>query len=321
MRVVVAGLGVQGHKRRRIAGDEFVAAVDPINAEARYRSIADVPLADYDAVLACIPDEPKIELLSYCLQNGKHVLVEKPLWARQERDIARLETLAREKGVVCYTAYNHRFEPHFVRMRDLIASGELGSIYSCRMFYGNGTARLVRDSAWRDQGAGVLPDLGSHLLDTCRFWFADVADTFRFVGVHRFENAAPDHVVVHCEDSLPRIELEMTLLMWRNHFTCDILAERGSAHIQSLCKWGPSLFTRRTRVLPSGRPPEETDTLVQDDPTWALEYEHFKTLCSSGARTDLSNDIWLHRVLERLSTQAMGTDTTASASTASRSAR
>jgi hypothetical protein len=64
MRVVVAGLGVQGHKRRRIAGDEFVAAVDPIHAEARYRSIADVPLADYDAVLACIPDEPKIELLT-----------------------------------------------------------------------------------------------------------------------------------------------------------------------------------------------------------------------------------------------------------------
>ena len=63
MRVVVAGLGVQGHKRRRIAGDDFVAAVDPVNPEARYRSIADVPLADYDAVLACIPDEPKIELL------------------------------------------------------------------------------------------------------------------------------------------------------------------------------------------------------------------------------------------------------------------
>ena len=24
----------------------------------------------------------------------------------------------------------------------------------------------------------------------------------------------------------PRIELEMTLLMWRNHFTCDVLAEK-----------------------------------------------------------------------------------------------
>ena len=35
MRVVVAGLGVQGHKRRRIAGADFVAAVDPVNEEAR----------------------------------------------------------------------------------------------------------------------------------------------------------------------------------------------------------------------------------------------------------------------------------------------
>jgi predicted dehydrogenase len=305
MRVVVAGLGVQGHKRRRIAGDEVVATVDPVNPEARYRSIADVPLADYDAVLACIPDVPKVELITYCLGNGKHVLVEKPLWAREESAIAGLEALARRNGVVCYTAYNHRFEPHFARMRDLIASGELGAVYSCRMFYGNGTARLVRDSAWRDQGAGVLPDLGSHLLDTCRFWFGDIEDRFQFVGVHRFENRAPDHVVIHCEQSRPRFELEMTLLMWRNHFTCDVLAEHGSAHIQSLCKWGPSLFTRRRRVLPSGPPHEETDTLTQDDPTWALEYAHFKALCHCGAPTDLSNDIWLHRVLARLGAQAV----------------
>jgi scyllo-inositol 2-dehydrogenase (NADP+) len=305
MRIVVAGLGVQGHKRRRIAGDDIVAAVDPVNRDARYRSITDVPLADYDAVLACIPDEPKVELLSYCLENGKHVLVEKLLWARHEREIADLESLARRKGVVCYTAYNHRFEPHFVRMRDLIAAGELGTIYSCRLFYGNGTARLVRDSAWRDQGAGVLPDLGSHLLDTCRFWFGDIADAFELVGAHRFENRAPDHVVIHSEASLPRLELEMTLLMWRNHFTCDILAECGSVHIRSLCKWGPSRFTRRRRVLPSGPPPEETITLVQDDPTWALEYAHFKRLCETGAKTDLSNDIWLHRLLARLGAEAV----------------
>jgi predicted dehydrogenase len=300
MRVVVAGLGVQGQKRRRIAGDDFVAAVDPVQCEARYRSIVDVPLADYDAVLACIPDEPKLALLTYCLENGKHVLVEKPLWTMHSDDIAGLEDLARRKGVICYTAYNHRFEPHFVRMRDLIATGWLGTIYSCRMFYGNGTARLVRDSAWRDRGAGVLPDLGSHLLDTCRFWFGDISDKFELVGVHCFENRSPDHVVIGCENTKPRIELEMTLLMWRNHFTCDILAERGSAHIQSLCKWGPSLFIRRTRVLPSGHPPEDIDTIVQDDPTWALEYAHFKMLCSTGARTDLSNDQWLHRVLTRL---------------------
>ncbi|MFO1098095.1 MAG: Gfo/Idh/MocA family oxidoreductase [Xanthobacteraceae bacterium] len=300
MRVIVVGLGVQGYKRRRFAGADFVAAVDPVNKEAEFRAIEDVPLHDYDAVLACIPDEPKNDTLAYCLENGKHVLVEKPLWVKHESQIVALEALARQRGLVCYTAYNHRFEPHYIRMRDLVASGRLGRIYSCRMFYGNGTARLVRDSAWRDQGAGVLPDLGSHLLDTCRFWFGDIDHDFHLTGAHAFENRTADHVVIGSERNEPRIELEMTLLMWRNHFTCDVLAEHGSAHISSLCKWGPSTFTHRTRVLPSGRPPETTVTLVQDDPTWAVEYEHFKRLCSDGVPTDLSTDLWLHRTLGRL---------------------
>ena len=299
-RVIVAGLGVQGYKRRKFAGADFVAAADPVNPEAQYKSVRDVPLESYDAVLACIPDEPKIDVLRYALSSAKHVLVEKPLWAPHDEDIAALERLAQDKGVVCYTAYNHRFEPHYVRMRDLIASGELGQIYSCRMFYGNGTARLVRESAWRDQGAGVLPDLGSHLLDTCRFWFGPLHDTFHTVSVNRFENKAPDHVIIASDGAKPRIELEMTLLMWRNQFTCDILAERGTAHIESLCKWGPATFRKRMRVLPSGRPPEEAWTLIEDDPTWATEYAHFKNLCLTGAKTDLSTDLWLQQTLRRL---------------------
>jgi predicted dehydrogenase len=305
MRVIVAGMGVQGPKRRKSAGSDFVAFVDPFRAEADYKQLADVPLDSYDAVLACIPDEPKVALLNYCVDNGKSVLVEKPLWVRSDADILDLEAKSRANGVVVYTAYNHRFEPHFLRMRDLIASGELGEIYSCRMFYGNGTARLVRESAWRDAGAGVLPDLGSHLLDTCRFWFGEVADDFTLVSAHNFENKAPDHVVIASETSRPRIELEMTMLMWKNHFTCDILAERGSAHIESLCKWDTTVFTKRTRILPSGRPTEEKVPLTQPDPTWDLEYAHFKRLVESGAVTDLATDLWLHRTLSRLGADAI----------------
>lgn len=77
----------------------------------------------------------------------------------------------------------------------------------------------------------------------------------------------------------------MTLLCWRNHYTCDIFAEKGSAHISSLCKWGPTTSTHRTRVLPSGRPLEDNVTLEQEDPTWALEYAHLRQLCERGAAT------------------------------------
>lgn len=305
MDVVIAGYGVQGRKRLKVAGSDAVGIVDPVAAEANWRDIAEVPLDRYDAAIVCTPNEPKIGILRHLLGHGKHALVEKPLHAERAEELHELEALALSTGAVCYTAYNHRFEPHYVRMRDLVRSGVLGKLYRCRMFYGNGTARMVRDSAWRDTGAGVLPDLGSHLLDTARFWFGDLADDFGITSVDRFENRAPDHVVILSRSSVPKIELEMTLLSWRNHFTCDLFAESGSAHIESLCKWGPTTFTHRIRVLPSGLPRSQSETLTQDDPTWALEYDHFKQLISSGAATDLSNDLWLHRVFGRLSAEAL----------------
>jgi predicted dehydrogenase len=172
------------------------------------------------------------------------------------------------------------------------------------MFYGNGTARLVRDSAWRDRGAGVLPDLGSHLLDTVDFWFGGDEREWSVQSANRFENRSPDHVVLRSAGA-PEIELEMTLLSWRNHFTADVLAEKGSAHIASLCKWGPSTFVHRTRVLPSGRPPEDSETLEQDDPTWALEYDHFKALCRAGKPLELARDVRLNGLLRALGDEAL----------------
>lgn len=305
MKVIVVGLGVQGAKRRAAAGRDYVASVDSVKTEADYRSLEDVPPDRYDAALVCTPDAPKVDILEYLLSRGKHVLVEKPLWAERDEDLRRLEGVARQRNAVCYTAYNHRFEPHYVRMRDAVASGKLGKLYHCRIFYGNGTARLVRESAWRDTGAGVLPDLGSHLLDTALFWFGRVAEDFAVSSARCFENRAPDHVVISSRTSTPQLELEMTLLSWRNHFTCDLFGERGSAHIRSLCKWGPTTFTQRTRVLPSGRPSEEVETLEQPDPTWALEYAHFKALCAHQPKADLSRDLWLQQTLRRLGTQAV----------------
>lgn len=299
MRIIVVGLGVQGQKRKLVAGSDVVATVDPHLDGVDYKSIYDVPLQNYDAALLCIPDEPKLEIIKYLLSNNKHLLVEKPLFSEDEHELEAIEKLASEKNVTCYTAYNHRFEPHFIRMKDIISTGKLGKIYALRMFYGNGTARLVRDSMWRDRDAGVLPDLGSHLLDTARFWLGDITDAFEIQASHCHENRAPDHVCFG-NRTKPSIQLECTLLSWRNHFYADIFAENGSAHISSLCKWGPSIFTHRERKLPSGRPNEISTTLVESDPTWGLEYEYFKKLCRSG-EGNLSNDIWINRVLSKLS--------------------
>ena len=304
-RTIVIGLGVQGKKRRHFSGEDYKFSVDPFVPDADYRQIFDVPLDQFDAALVCTPDDSKLEIIQYLLINQKNVLVEKPLTASNEILIG-LQKLANDNKVFCYTAYNHRFEPNFIRMKELLSSGKLGEIYNCRMFYGNGTARLVRNSSWRDKGAGVLPDLGSHLLDTINFWFDIKPDEFRVTAASCFENNSLDHVVINSNSSTPKLELEMTLLMWRNHFTCDILAEKGSAHIESLCKWGPSKFIYRERKLPSGRPREEIEILIDDDPTWKAEYEYFRSACNSNMKANLSADLWINQTLNKLANESFG---------------
>jgi len=298
VKVLVAGLGVQGRKRLAAAGGDVAATADPVAAGAQYRAVADVPLPTYDAALVCAPDDAKFELLRYLLGHGKHVLVEKPLVAADSRALDELSRLAAASGAACYTAYNHRFEPHVKRMRETVASGALGRLYCCRLFYGNGTARDVRASSWRDRGLGVLADLGSHLLDMALYWFEMLPRPFVLWSASRFENRAIDHAVFGAAGT-PTLQMEASLISWRNEFSADVYGERGSAHIRGLCKWGPSTFTVRTRRFPSGRPEEATTEVAGPDPTWAEEYEYFKTLCRRGGG-NLWNDVLLNEMLLEL---------------------
>lgn len=297
MRLAIVGLGVQGRKRLAVAGPDVAATVDPAAPDAQYRAIDEVPVEAFDAACVCTPDAAKLDLLRYLLARGKHVLVEKPLLAGPSA-LDELSALARSTGAACYTAYNHRFEPHLVRLRQALEEGRLGDLYLARFFYGNGTARDVRLSPWRDEGLGVLADLGSHLVDLGLFLFGAVPADYAVWSANRFENRAFDHVAFGAAGR-PVLECEVTLLSWRNSFYAEVFGERGSAHVHGLCKWGPSTYTLRRRVLPSGRPGEETETLEQPDGTWRAEYRHFLGMCASGATT-LDNDRRIDAVLRQL---------------------
>lgn len=297
MRIAIIGLGVQGRKRRAVAGDRVVAVVDPVAEGADFKTIADVSDDSYDAACVCVPDHEKLPVLRHLLARGKHILVEKPMLGTAA-EIQELMELSRINHAACYTAYNHRFEPYIARLKQILDSGALGKIYLAKFFYGNGTARDVRNSPWRDKGTGVFIDLGSHMLDMAHFLFGPHETPGELWSVDRFENKAPDHVLFGFRGSMV-LEMEATLLSWRNTFALDVIGELGSAHINCLCKWGPSTLTVRTRVLPSGRPTETVEVLEQPDPTWKLEFDHFLHLCSTGG-TNLLNDLWINHVFDRM---------------------
>lgn len=298
MKVVILGLGIQGKKRLKFAGDDAIGTVDPVVEGATFHRIEDVPVDSYDAAIVCTPDQYKIGVMRYLLENRKHILVEKPLVSDRNEDILQLRQLAEQNNVTCWTAYNHRFEPNLVRLREVIQSGEIGRVYHASFFYGNGTAADVRNSPWRDKGHGVIPDLGSHLLDITDYLFCERPNAMSVFSANRFENKSYDHVVMGSNGNLS-LQYEMTLLSWRNTFRADVMGELGSAHVHCLCKWGPSSLIVRKRIFPSGKPTEYVETLEQPDPTWEAEYQAFKKMVQNPCHS-LDKDLWLNTVLNNL---------------------
>ena len=99
----------------------------------------------------------------------------------------------------------------------------------------------------------------------------------------------------------------MTLLSWRNHFTCDIFAENGIGAHQFAVQMGTVVASRCARaVLPSGRPPEETMTSGARRSDLGDRIRAFQERCARTARVgDLADDLWLNRTLRRLGDEAI----------------
>jgi scyllo-inositol 2-dehydrogenase (NADP+) len=302
LRYVVVGLGNIGRKRRDLLGSRCAATVDPYAADADYATLAECPPTTYEAVVVAVPNQAKLTLVEQAIRHRKHVLVEKPLPVDDEAAADRLHALAEAHGVRCYTAYNHRFEPLIVQLRGLLAAGAIGTLYQARLFYGNGTVGHVTGS-WRDDGLGVLEDLGSHLLDLSAYMFGDRHERFAACALDTHEASTYDHCTLVSIEQEPRLILEVSYLSWKNTFTVDLLGRRGSLHVRGLPKWGESELVLRERMHPSGVPRERRWTVSGPDVTWRHDLEHFESLCLAGPGSSAQHDWWIARTLRDASTQ------------------
>jgi predicted dehydrogenase len=299
---LVIGMGIQGPKRAKIDKKNFVGYVDPFNKAADYKNILDVPLEIYNSAYVCTPDKNKVNIIKFLLKNKKNVLVEKPLLTIKNNTIRELYGLAKRNKIILYTAYNHRFEPYLKKVKELIESNIIGKAYVCNIFYGNGTSILVKKSFWKDKNNGVITDLGSHLLDLVNYLFSSKKlKLFKLTDVQKFENNSPDYAKISYNEKSFQINLEMTYCMWKNSFYLDILGEKGSIHMNCLCKWGPSRLIVRKRKKPSGVPESKTYLLKMKDPTWKKEHEFFKKkVLGKNKKNDEKKDLWINQILNSI---------------------
>ena len=160
---------------------------------------------DIHAVIIATPNFTHAPMAIAAMQNGKHVLCEKPLGMDQAETLDMLRC-ARENDVRHMTAFTYRFVPAMRYMKHLVDTGGIGQPYHIR------TCRLQdwgdRNIGWRQlkkmAGSGELGDMLSHRLDYAHFLIGDMkritADTRRFIDDRQgLESDLEDWVTVMAE--------------------------------------------------------------------------------------------------------------------------
>jgi xylose dehydrogenase (NAD/NADP) len=132
---------------------------------------------EIDAVYIPLPNEMHRDWVAAVADAGKHVLCEKPL-ALNAGDARAMVEHCRSCGVVLMEAFMWRHQPRTAALRELVASGEIG------------TLRLVRSSFsfpidpadWRldpARGGGALWDVGCYGVSTARLFAGAEPDAVR----------------------------------------------------------------------------------------------------------------------------------------------
>ncbi|KKK38837.1 dehydrogenase [Mesobacillus campisalis] len=130
---------------------------------------------EVDAVSVCTPNYLHAPISIAALEAGLHVLCEKPM-ATSKAEAESMIAAAEKNGKKLMIAHNQRFVPSHQKARQLIASGDLGKIYSFRTAFGHGGPEgwsVEGKEGWFFQKekafVGAMGDLGVHKTDLIRY--------------------------------------------------------------------------------------------------------------------------------------------------------
>lgn len=118
-------------------------------------------LKKVDAVSVVVPTTFHYDIVKYCLNAGKHVLVEKPITLKSEQ-AKELVDLAKEKSLLLSVGYLFRFNPSVIKLKEMIKNGEAGKIQYLH-------SRYIHSSKPPRADSGVIFNLGIHMIDILNF--------------------------------------------------------------------------------------------------------------------------------------------------------
>ena len=217
---------------------QALAAVQPADIGLmRTSSFADfVRTPGLQAVYVATPNAHHAHLVQELAAAGLPVLCEKPL-ARTAAEAAGMVAAAEAFGTLLATAFDQRFHPAHVRLRELIQARQLGRVTCVRIHYAcwtptdwapdtdQGTYQNWRISA-EQAGGGAMIDLAPHGLDLVQTLLDEPLTTVVALTQQRIHDYPVDDgavligrtvsgvlfsqaVAYNCPDQFPRRTLEV----------------------------------------------------------------------------------------------------------------
>ena len=176
------GEALAGNENARITG---AIDVDMTKAEAyaetyggrAFPSLTEC-LDDVDAVYILTPPSFRRRYAEEAIEAGMHVFCEKPL-AISPEDGRAIADAAQKKGVIAMTGFNQRYRLGYRKLKEVVASGQLGRPYhfwSHRFGMGAGGDGRISQTNWRTDKAqccGMTIESLSHDIDLMRWILND----------------------------------------------------------------------------------------------------------------------------------------------------
>ncbi len=225
--------------------------------------------SDIDAIYNPLPNSLHAKWTIRALRAGKHVLCEKPFAANMQ-EAEEMAAAARETGLVLSEAFAYRYHPLTARVKQIIASGELGEIQHFDAQFGFLLPSPNNIRFKYDLAGGALMDTGCYPVSLIR----------------HLANAEPTVERAEARLFAPDVDRKMTAdLSFADsrtaHVVCDMLSPRlfhsslkvqgSEGQLQVINPYHPHWFNRLTVRGQNGKYSEQ----VQGENVYAAQLRAF----------------------------------------------
>ena len=191
----LANHSIRGISRKQT--DKLAEFAEEFGAVECFSSAEELILSpDIDAVYLATPVNLHCAHTLLALENGKHVLCEKPM-AMSVAECDRMVETAKRTGRLLGIAYYRRFYPAVLKIKELIAAGQIGRpvmarALACEFWSFPKDHPLYWHIDPEQSGGGPLMDFGSHRIDIIIDIMGQVRNVAAFTDKLYFDHQVED---------------------------------------------------------------------------------------------------------------------------------